>query len=157
MDDVKEHRLFQKSFSIDTSLNNYQPVLSNQNKIYLNSLHKHVGYNKRDLITYSRWSDITFKNKTFDLSDDFKLDIKANSYEYASYDRKKEMHWFKNFADPNLFYAYFSALFAQDEVQVAEHPILANLLEALKEENTEGSEAITITKANTYSKFHSEN
>ena len=31
----------------------------------------------------------------------------------------------------NLFYAYGSALFAQDEIQVAEHPVLGSLREAL--------------------------
>jgi len=41
------------------------------------------------------------------------------------------VEWHVNFADPNLFYAYGSYLFAQDEIQVAEHPILGSLREAL--------------------------
>lgn len=39
--------------------------------------------------------------------------------------------WHVNFADPELFFAYASGLFAQDEMQVAEHPILASVREAL--------------------------
>src|ERR1019366_3686309 len=39
--------------------------------------------------------------------------------------------WHVNFADPNLFYAYGSSFFAQDEIQVAEHPVLGSLREAL--------------------------
>jgi hypothetical protein len=39
--------------------------------------------------------------------------------------------WHVNFADPNLFFAYDSALLAQDELQVLEHPILGSLREAL--------------------------
>ena len=39
--------------------------------------------------------------------------------------------WHVNFADPDLFYAYGSAAFAQDEIQVAEHPVLGSLREAL--------------------------
>lgn len=39
--------------------------------------------------------------------------------------------WHLNFADAHLFYAYGSGLFAQDEHQVAEHPVLASLREML--------------------------
>lgn len=39
--------------------------------------------------------------------------------------------WYLNFADPELFCAYGSALLAQDELQVLEHPLLASLREAL--------------------------
>jgi hypothetical protein len=33
--------------------------------------------------------------------------------------------WHLNFADPHVFFGYGGALFAQDEIQVAEHPIWA--------------------------------
>jgi hypothetical protein len=39
--------------------------------------------------------------------------------------------WHVNFADPQLFVAYGSALLAQDELQVLEHPALGSLREAL--------------------------
>jgi hypothetical protein len=41
------------------------------------------------------------------------------------------VEWHLNFADPELFAFYGSGLFAQDEMQVAEHPALASLREAL--------------------------
>lgn len=41
------------------------------------------------------------------------------------------VEWHVNFADPRLFTAYGSGLFAQDEMQLAEHPALAALREAL--------------------------
>lgn len=41
--------------------------------------------------------------------------------------------WHLNFADPDLFCAYGTNLFAQDEIQVAEHPALASVREALLE------------------------
>ena len=40
--------------------------------------------------------------------------------------------WHVNFADPELFAFYGGPAFAQDEIQVAEHPILASVREALK-------------------------
>lgn len=36
-----------------------------------------------------------------------------------------------NFADPNMFVAYAGPLFAQDEIQVMEHPTLASVREYL--------------------------
>lgn len=41
------------------------------------------------------------------------------------------MEWWVNFADPILFVAYAGRLFAQDEIQVAEHPALGHLKEKL--------------------------
>jgi Poly (ADP-ribose) glycohydrolase (PARG), Macro domain fold len=40
--------------------------------------------------------------------------------------------WFVNFADPSLFVAYGSGMFAQDEIQAVEHPLLGSVREALK-------------------------
>jgi Poly (ADP-ribose) glycohydrolase (PARG), Macro domain fold len=63
-------------------------------------------------------------------------------YDYArtsGYDGAVE--WHVNFADPHLFAAYGSGLFAQDELQVAEHPALGALREALL---AEGFPAVTV-------------
>lgn len=49
-------------------------------------------------------------------------------FDYAGSDRGV---WHLNFADPHLFIAYGSALLAQDELQVLEHPALGSLREAL--------------------------
>lgn len=45
------------------------------------------------------------------------------------------MAWHLNFADPHVFFGYGGALFAQDEIQVAEHPILGSVREALEAEH----------------------
>src|ERR1700733_1787225 len=42
--------------------------------------------------------------------------------------------WHVNFADPELFAFYGGPAFAQDEIQVAEHPVLASVREALKDD-----------------------
>jgi hypothetical protein len=49
--------------------------------------------------------------------------------------------WHVNFADPHLFFAYSGGLLAQDELQVAEHPALGSLLEALQ---SMGRRALTV-------------
>jgi len=59
---------------------------------------------------------------------------------YPSSTEPKSMTWHLNFADGDLFFHYGSSLMAQDEHQVAEHPILASvkeMLEELAEENTD--------------------
>jgi hypothetical protein len=54
------------------------------------------------------------------------------------------LEWHLNFADPNLFFGYGTGLFAQDEIQTAEHPALGCLLEALKHT---GERAVTLDHA----------
>lgn len=45
------------------------------------------------------------------------------------------LSWHLNFADPHVFFGYGGALFAQDEIQDAEHPILGSVREALEAEH----------------------
>ena len=51
--------------------------------------------------------------------------------DYFTYESWGPGEWHLNFADRNLFGYYAGPLFAQDEMQVAEHPALAALREAL--------------------------
>src|SRR5271168_4553320 len=46
------------------------------------------------------------------------------------------VEWYLNFAHSHLFCAYGGRAFAQDEIQVAEHPALASMLEALLRSET---------------------
>jgi hypothetical protein len=46
------------------------------------------------------------------------------------------VEWYLNFAHSDLFCAYGGAAFAQDEIQVAEHPALGSLREALLDSTT---------------------
>lgn len=62
--------------------------------------------------------------------------LDAVSWHPGPYDyqpRRAELDpWWVNFADGNLFFGYGIHFFAQDEVQCAEHPILASVREALR-------------------------
>jgi hypothetical protein len=51
--------------------------------------------------------------------------------------------WWMNFANTHLFCAYGAAAFAQDELQVAEHPILGSVLEALSARRIDGLAPLT--------------
>ena len=58
-------------------------------------------------------------------------------------DQTAAVEWHVNFADPVLFGAYGSSLFAQDEMQVAEHPALGSLKDALDAGNVN---AVTVDR-----------
>ena len=57
--------------------------------------------------------------------------IRLGAFDYAAAKEATLVDWHMNFADPELFVAYGSSLLAQDELQVAEHPVLGSLREAL--------------------------
>ena len=59
-------------------------------------------------------------------------------YRYDDCCGKDQSVWYVNFADPNLFYAYDSGLFAQDEIQTLEHPLLGSIAEYLDSMAKEG-------------------
>lgn len=59
-----------------------------------------------------------------------KVEISEMMFQYSK-SKKDLKSWYVNFADGDLFNNYGSPLMAQDELQVAEHPILANVLELL--------------------------
>ncbi len=65
------------------------------------------------------------------------VEARPGYYDYAG---PSEGVWHVNFADPELFVAYGSALLAQDELQAVEHPLLGCLREALR---AEGQRACT--------------
>lgn len=49
-----------------------------------------------------------------------------------------------NFADPNMFVAYSGPLFAQDEIQVMEHPTLASVREYLLDKKVRSAPALML-------------
>lgn len=53
--------------------------------------------------------------------------------------------WWMNFADPMLFGYYGGSLFAQDEIQVFEHPMLGSLREYLLEGSEDGMKPWALT------------
>jgi hypothetical protein len=70
------------------------------------------------------------------------LEARGDLYEYQPV-VPGAVEWHLNFADPALFVAYDSPLFAQDELQVAEHSALGSLREALE---AEGVDARAVTR-----------
>ena len=59
------------------------------------------------------------------------LEARADLFHYAPPETPNTLVWHLNFAHHHLFVAYGGGLMAQDELQVAEHPALGSLREAL--------------------------
>jgi hypothetical protein len=93
-------------------------------------------------LSYSRWAAMPLPETCDTLAAARRTQEGKGYYDYAptpGWDGAVE--WHVNFADPHLFAAYGSGLFAQDELQVAEHPALGALREALL---AEGLPAVTV-------------
>jgi hypothetical protein len=109
-------------------------VLRNENKQLLFAIASPAGAVHSGRLEYSRWPEIPLPDplELDPVRLDRLVDVLDGFYDYRPVlDPGDGVEWHVNFADPNLFYAYGSVLFAQDEIQVAEHPVLGSLREAL--------------------------
>ena len=113
--------------------NEYPPAWHDDNKLIVFEIAKSSGYPFSGNISYRRWSPSALPERT----DDNRLKFSAHPevFKYAQQKDPKIVDWHLNFADPDLFVAYGSELFAQDEIQVAEHPILGSVREMLISKN----------------------
>lgn len=110
----------------------HPPVLRNAHKQAIHAVAM-SGEAPRGTIEYSRWPAAALP-ATVDLATAAdRTEVREDHYDYVPLMATGEgLDWHVNFADPSLFVAYGSSLFAQDEVQVAEHPGLASIAEALR-------------------------
>eukprot|EP01112_Ceratiomyxa_fruticulosa_P010379 TRINITY_DN2745_c0_g1_i1.p1 TRINITY_DN2745_c0_g1~~TRINITY_DN2745_c0_g1_i1.p1 ORF type:complete len:373 (+),score=78.30 TRINITY_DN2745_c0_g1_i1:292-1410(+) len=86
-------------------------------------------------VSLTKWSVMSLPTEIPD--DETEVVLKDGPYQYERIEDKSEVHWWVNFADLHLFGFYASPLFAQDEIQSMEHPILGAVREALEDLTTE--------------------
>lgn len=83
-------------------------------------------------IGYTRWRAMPLPPRIDPLAGLPLLEVRPDVYDYVPVaDLDSAVEWHVNFADPHLFVACEGPLFAQDEMQVSEHPALASLKQAL--------------------------
>jgi hypothetical protein len=136
-------RLCNDTYDASLLVQEYPPTFSNKNKAHLLSLHNR-GEPYEGNITYSRWKKMALP-KTYTKSDT-ELDVREDIYQYQRHEVPDEVEWYVNFADEVLFVAYSGPLFAQDEIQVAEHPILASLVDLYRKKYKNDSSRRPYTK-----------
>lgn len=76
-----------------------------------------------------RFSEIPLPTVFRQYSSETKVVAKKGYFGYVSSDNAD--HWYMNFAHHDLFSGYGNFMFAQDEIQVAEHPVLASIRELM--------------------------
>lgn len=121
---------YRLQFDAQALLRDHPPFFRNPNKALLFELAYPDRLPSAATVEVTRWpgqpmdEPIVFWPMTADLRPDY------FDYQPAG-DPQTTLEWHVNFADPKLFFGYSSALFAQDEMQVAEHPLLASVRQAL--------------------------
>ena len=123
------YQLDELDIDAESIFEEYPPVWNDENKLIVFEIAKSSGYPFNGKISYRRWRPSVLPKRI----DDYKLKFSVHSdvFKYAEQKDPKIVDWHLNFADPDLFVAYGSELLAQDEIQVAEHPILGSLREML--------------------------
>ena len=123
--------LYRRSYEAAALLRDYPPQLRHGHKIALLALAYPAGVSPGGAIEVTRWRATAPTPAA--LANGFAATatiVRPDFYDYAPVNASAD-EWHVNFADPRLFVAYGSPLFAQDEMQVAEHPLLGSVREAL--------------------------
>lgn len=81
-------------------------------------------------LRFTRWAPFALPARVGPLAVEARVVARAFGYG-ADAPESRRVSWYLNFADPSLFAFYGGGLFAQDEIQVAEHPALGSLRETL--------------------------
>ncbi len=120
-------------FDEDRLMSEHPPILRHRNKQAVFEVACPPGTVFDGQIVYSRWAAMALPETLDPAAARRLLVARPDAYDYAPVpDLEGAVEWHVNFADPNLFGYYGSGLFAQDEMQTAEHPALGALREALQ-------------------------
>lgn len=135
-----QHPMYTRRFEAANLLSDHPPRFQHPHKSALFRLAYPEGDQPAPAsIDVTRWPRHVCE--PLDLKREVVIDVRPNFYDYVpASDASASVEWHVNFADPHLFVAYGSGLFAQDEMQVAEHPLLASVRGALL---SEGLPALT--------------
>lgn len=123
----------------------FPSTFDHPNKDVVYSIACPSGADHRGTVNYTRWNATPLPVEV-DLADlASSVGLQENFYDYAPVvdENQPAMEWHVNFADPVLFAAFNSGLFAQDEMQVAEHPVLGSLADYL---SANGHARLTVEK-----------
>ncbi len=115
-------------FDANELVSRYPPKLTDKNKSAVFQLGLKDHHSKSPRIEYTCWSQVGLPEHVC------KTDIELiHQGEYFSYPNSTPdcIEWHLNFAHEDLFGFYGGPLFAQDEMQVAEHPVLGCLRESI--------------------------
>jgi poly(ADP-ribose)glycohydrolase PARG len=113
----------------------HPPRLTHANKKLVHALACPPDAPLAGTITLSRWRAMPLPTTLPAAAPEHEMREDVFGYESVPAGTRPLVEWYVNFADRSLFVAYGGPLLAQDEMQVAEHPALGSLREALKASN----------------------
>ncbi len=122
-----------REFAAQSLFEEHPPVIRSPNKKVVFEVACPPGSFHRGNLVYSRWAAMPLPESFVPERAAGHVVRHEGFYDYRQVlSAPGAIEWHVNFADPHLFFAYGGPLFAQDEIQVAEHPILGSLREALQ-------------------------
>ena len=131
MSEFRDSPLDRRAFDAAVLMAEHPPRVHDPNKQVVLEVASPPGAVHRGTIGYTRWAAMALAEHL----EPVPADLVASSPGFFDYRPVLEgddaVEWHLNFADPHLFAYYGGGLFAQDEMQVAEHPALGALREAL--------------------------
>lgn len=131
MDDFSNNLICRYAFEIQDLMDSYPPKLYNANKKIVHKIACPIGYSYSGQLVFSRWQAKPLPQTFSPSKNQTKFILREGYFGYERSQDNTQLEWYLNFAHNDLFCAYGGPLFAQDEMQVAEHPALASLREAL--------------------------
>ncbi len=124
--------LYRRSFDTAELVRSHPPCLTDDNKRFLYQLCCPPEIPHRGEITVSRWPAMSLSEVVPASVSETSIESRESLFEYdPTPPDSHAVEWYLNFANYDVFSAYGSPLFAQDEMQVAEHPALGSIREAL--------------------------
>jgi len=122
--------IYEMQFPAQALIDQYPPEVYDRNKRIVFDLSCPDDAVHSGTISASRWSQLPLPKTTVRSSTSPIFEKHEGYFDYL-YEPKVKTHWYLNFAHSDLFRFYGGPLFAQDEMQVAEHPALGSLRHAL--------------------------
>lgn len=119
--------LYRRAWESRELLARHRPRHSHPNKSLLFDMALGDDGTMGSMVTLSRWPAWPLPALLNRPLSEFQIEAVPGHFEYGPSSHPEDMDWHLNFADLDAFATWRSPLFAQDEIQVAEHPVLAAL------------------------------
>ncbi|MEZ2238588.1 hypothetical protein [Microcoleus sp.] len=131
MNNLLDSSICRQTFDTQALIDSYPPKFYNVNKQIVYDICCPHGCTHQGQLVFSRWHAMVLPEYLSPLEHHTDISEREGYFDYEPSQDSSQMEWYLNFAHYDLFCAYGGSLFAQDEMQVAEHPALSSLREAL--------------------------